>query len=222
MKAADIRSRFLAYFEERGHTIVPSSSLVPGNDPTLLFVNSGMVQFKDVFLGEDKRAVPPRDDGAALRPRRRQAQRSRQRRLHGAASHVLRDAGQFQLRRLFQARRDPLTRGSSSPRSTASRRRSCGRRSTSTTTRPTTSGPRTSAFPPSAACGSATTRAPSTPATTSGRWRTRGRADPARRSSTTMVPRSGADRPVRRSPRATGTSRSGTSCSCSSTATTRA
>ena len=56
MKAADIRSRFLAFFEETGHTIVPSSSLVPGNDPTLLFVNSGMVQFKDVFLGVDKRA----------------------------------------------------------------------------------------------------------------------------------------------------------------------
>src|SRR5437667_12723601 len=56
MKAADIRSRFLAYFEERGHTIVPSSSLVPDNDPTLLFVNSGMVQFKDVFVGVDKRA----------------------------------------------------------------------------------------------------------------------------------------------------------------------
>jgi alanyl-tRNA synthetase len=55
MKAADIRSRFLAFFEERGHAIVPSSSLVPASDPTLLFVNSGMVQFKDVFLGEDKR-----------------------------------------------------------------------------------------------------------------------------------------------------------------------
>ena len=56
MKVADIRSRFLTFFAERGHTIVPSSSLVPGNDPTLLFVNSGMVQFKDVFLGVDKRA----------------------------------------------------------------------------------------------------------------------------------------------------------------------
>ena len=55
MKAADIRTRFLAFFEERGHAIVPSSSLVPANDPTLLFVNSGMVQFKEVFLGEDKR-----------------------------------------------------------------------------------------------------------------------------------------------------------------------
>src|SRR5258706_16189598 len=55
MNVADIRSRFLRFFEERGHTIVPSSSLVPGNDPTLLFVNSGMVQFKDVFLAIDKR-----------------------------------------------------------------------------------------------------------------------------------------------------------------------
>jgi alanyl-tRNA synthetase len=55
MKVADIRRRFLDYFAERGHTIVASSSLVPGNDPTLLFVNSGMVQFKDVFVGLDRR-----------------------------------------------------------------------------------------------------------------------------------------------------------------------
>ena len=56
MKSADIRSSFLEYFKSKGHTIVASSSLVPGNDPTLLFVNSGMVQFKDAFLGKDKRA----------------------------------------------------------------------------------------------------------------------------------------------------------------------
>jgi alanyl-tRNA synthetase len=55
MKAADIRSRFLQFFADRGHAIVASSSLVPANDPTLLFVNSGMVQFKDVFLGHDQR-----------------------------------------------------------------------------------------------------------------------------------------------------------------------
>ena len=52
---ADIRKTFLEFFASKGHTIVPSSSLVPGNDPTLMFTNSGMVQFKDVFLGTDKR-----------------------------------------------------------------------------------------------------------------------------------------------------------------------
>jgi alanyl-tRNA synthetase len=56
MKAADIRSKFLEYFAANGHTIVPSAPLVPANDPTLLFTNSGMVQFKDVFLGTDKRS----------------------------------------------------------------------------------------------------------------------------------------------------------------------
>jgi alanyl-tRNA synthetase len=52
---AQIRKTFLDYFAERGHTVVASSPLVPGNDPTLMFTNSGMVQFKDVFLGTDKR-----------------------------------------------------------------------------------------------------------------------------------------------------------------------
>jgi alanyl-tRNA synthetase len=55
MDAADIRQRFLDYFEAQGHKVVASAPLVPGNDPTLLFTNAGMVQFKDVFLGTDKR-----------------------------------------------------------------------------------------------------------------------------------------------------------------------
>ena len=55
MKSSEIRHQFLEFFESHGHTVVASSPLVPVNDPTLLFTNAGMVQFKDVFLGQDKR-----------------------------------------------------------------------------------------------------------------------------------------------------------------------
>jgi len=55
MKSADIRDAFLKYFADKQHRVMPSSSLVPGNDPTLLFTNAGMVQFKDVLLGADQR-----------------------------------------------------------------------------------------------------------------------------------------------------------------------
>ncbi len=56
MNTAELRQQFLDFFASKGHEIIASSSLVPGNDPTLLFTNAGMVQFKDVFLGMDKRA----------------------------------------------------------------------------------------------------------------------------------------------------------------------
>jgi alanyl-tRNA synthetase len=56
LPAAEIRRRFLEFFAERNHTVVPSASLVPAGDQTLLFTNSGMVQFKDVFTGAEKRS----------------------------------------------------------------------------------------------------------------------------------------------------------------------
>ena len=52
MKSSEIRTRFLEFFQNKGHAVVASSPLVPANDPTLLFTNAGMVQFKDVFLGQ--------------------------------------------------------------------------------------------------------------------------------------------------------------------------
>ena len=55
MTTNELRQAFLEFFRERGHELVPSSPLVPANDPTLLFTNAGMVQFKDVFLGLDER-----------------------------------------------------------------------------------------------------------------------------------------------------------------------
>jgi alanyl-tRNA synthetase (EC 6.1.1.7) len=55
MKSSEIRQRFLDFFARHGHTTVASSPLIPGNDPTLLFTNAGMVQFKDVFLGRESR-----------------------------------------------------------------------------------------------------------------------------------------------------------------------
>ena len=56
LPAAEIRRRFVAFFAERGHTVVPSASLVPAGDATLLFTNSGMVQFKDVLIGAETRS----------------------------------------------------------------------------------------------------------------------------------------------------------------------
>lgn len=56
MTSAEIRQAFLDYFAQNGHQVVASSPLIPGNDPTLMFTNAGMVQFKDVFLGDDKRS----------------------------------------------------------------------------------------------------------------------------------------------------------------------
>ncbi|MBE9537106.1 MAG: hypothetical protein IMF07_07985, partial [Proteobacteria bacterium] len=58
MTGREIRDSFLSFFKEKTHTVLPSSPLVPHGDPTLLFTNAGMVQFKSVFLGEEERACP--------------------------------------------------------------------------------------------------------------------------------------------------------------------
>ena len=111
MNSREIRSSFLNYFAQNGHAIVPSSSLVPADDPTLLFTNAGMNQFKDLFLGRETRAVPAGDDLAEVHARQRQAQRPRQRRPVAASPYVLRDARELLVRRLLQGGRDPLCLG---------------------------------------------------------------------------------------------------------------
>jgi alanyl-tRNA synthetase len=111
MTSAEIRQSFLDFFAKRGHTIVPSSSLLP-DSPGLLFTNAGMNQFVPIFLGDAPPMSPvggrkareghPRRRHPEVHPRRRQAQRPRGRRLRHLPPHVLRDARQLVLRRLLQ------------------------------------------------------------------------------------------------------------------------
>ena len=98
--SAEIRKAFLDYFEKKGHTVVSSSSLVPVNDPTLLFTNAGMNQFKDVFLGIDKRSY----SRAATSQKcvRAGGKHNDLDTVEGLPGTIhFRDAGQFLLRRLF-------------------------------------------------------------------------------------------------------------------------
>ena len=111
MTGSQVRQQFLDYFAQNGHRIVRSSSLVPANDPTLLFTNAGMNQFKDVVPRAREARLFTRVLFAEVRARRRQAQRSRERRLHPPPPHVLRNAGQFFVRRLFQEGRHRLRLG---------------------------------------------------------------------------------------------------------------
>ena len=222
MKSSEIRSSFLEYFRSKGHTIVPSSPLVPANDPTLLFVNSGMVQFKDVFLGKDKRAYSRATTAQRSPARGRQAQRPRERRLHRAPPHVLRDARQLLLRRLLQEGRDRVRVGAAHQGVQAAagaavdhrlpdRRR--GLRAVDEDDRRAEGALR--------AHRRQARRRRNSSRTTSGRWPTPVPAARAARSSTTTAPASQAARPARRTRTATATSRSGTSSSCSSTATSK-
>jgi alanyl-tRNA synthetase len=91
----EIRESFLKFFEKKGHTRVASSSLIPKDDPTLLFTNAGMVQFKNAFLGLEKRGYTK---AASCQKCAR----------HLAPSYLFRNARQFFLWRLFQRRSDCL------------------------------------------------------------------------------------------------------------------
>ena len=193
MKTADeIRSAFLKYFEERGHRVVPSSSLVPADDPTLLFTNAGMNQFKDVFLG--RRSATTR-----ARPRPRSAcasaastTTSRTSGRHRPPPHVLRDARQLLLRRLLQEGRDRLRLGAADRATWACRRTGWWSRSS----RARAACPRDDEAHGFwlAARRRPTASSSSGPRTTSGRWATPGPAAAAPRSTTSRATRSPAPR----------------------------
>ena len=105
--ADEIRSAFVDYFVSRGHKHLPSGSLIPGDDPTLLFTNAGMNQFKDIFVGEVERSVPRAVTSQKCMRVSGKHNDLDKRRPFADASHVLRDAGQLFLRRLFQSGSDP-------------------------------------------------------------------------------------------------------------------
>ena len=199
MESAEIRRRWLSFFEERGHTVVPSASLI-ADDPTLLLVPAGMVPFKPYFLGEVK---PPVPRATSVQKCVRTPGHRRGRQDH-PARHVLPDVRQLLLRRLLQGRRHQATPGSCSPapwtdggygldpeklwitvylrrrrgRADLARRRSASPPSASSAwARRTTSGPWASPAPAAPAPRSTTTAAPSSasraarPSTTSATWR---------------------------------------------------
>ena len=180
MTGNDLRRRFLDYFEKNGHTVVRSSSLVPGQDPTLLFTNAGMVQFKGVFLGEERRDYV----------RAATAQKCvRAGGKHNDLENVGRTArhhtffemlGNFSFGDYFKRGGDRVLLGAADARSRAAAGPAQGDRVHATTTTPSSSGRRWRASARTASCASARR-------TTSGRWATRAPAGPARRCTSTRA-----------------------------------
>ena len=108
LPSAEIRRRFLEFFAERGHTVVPSASLVPAGDQTLLFTNCGMVQFKDALTGAEKRSYTRAVDYQRCLRVAGKHNDFEEVGPDAAPPHAVRDARQLELRRLLQARGDPL------------------------------------------------------------------------------------------------------------------
>ena len=217
MTGAQVRADFLDFFRARGHEVVRSSPIVPESDPTLLFTNAGMVQFKNVFLGLRDARQPARRELPEVPARERQAQRPRRGRSRHLSPHLLRDARQLVVRRLLQARGDRLGLGAADRGLEAAEGQAVGDglphrrrgRGAVARRRPTSTPPRSCA---------------STRRTISGRWARRVPADPARRSTSTAVrtPATAATTPATSAPStpaAPATSSCGTWSSSSTTAT---
>ena len=205
MTSNEIRASFLKYFEQNGHRVVPSSPLVPGDDPTLLFTNAGMNQFKDVFLGREKR-----DYTRATTSQKCMRVSGKHNDLDNVGPSLRHHTffemlGNFSFGDYFKEDAHPLRLGAADRRledaaGPAGRRRSSRARTASRATTRRTSIWRQLACRPIASSSSA-------PTTTSGRWATPARAAAARRSTSS-----------RRHRHAIPRSRSGTTCSWSSSA----
>ncbi len=116
LTANEIRHRFLEYFKKHGHTEVASSSLIPRDDPSCCFTNAGMVQFKKIFCGQEKRDyVRATTSQKCLRVGGKHNDLDNVGRT-ARPPHFLRNARQLLLRGLLQGRRHPFRRGPSSPK----------------------------------------------------------------------------------------------------------
>ena len=203
----DTRRAFLEYFAREGHEIVPSAPLVPQNDPTLMFVNAGMVPFKNVFTGLETR---PYSTATSSQKCVRAGGKHNDLDNVGYTArhlHLLRDARQFLVRRLFQGTRDRARLGPDHQRMGPAARPPDRHR---------LSYRRRGLEPVEAdrrACPTSGSSA-SRPRTISGRWATAAPAAPVRRFSSIMAPESRAGRRALPTRTATASSRSGTSSSC--------